>query len=332
MKKSFFTIISLIFIFLVTSNVAYASFKVDSLYIKPFSRKFSTRILFGVKELSISIKSSSKLMSKSPSVILKPNNGFIGGVGVSFRNILLSYYSNVSGTELNDSRYGKTSISDYQVNLTNRFFYISGFHRTYKGFYVSNPKESYSGWTEEMQYPKRSDIDYTTKGIETIINLNPKKYSLNASLKLTEQQLRSVFSTLLYANYSLIDVSADSSLIPFQLHDYFFEGKQLYQTNFSGWTIMPGISYNLAKSKWFFNPIFFAGLGYMKKELLFVNQGYEDYEDYYFRFNFRLNLGYNSKAFFAGTFVEWNEQFLPEKNLMIKTENFNLMFMLGYRF
>lgn len=331
MRKGFFIIIPLIFTLLVTSNVAFA-FKADSLYIKSFSRKFSTRILFGLKELSISISSSSKLMSKSPSIIFKPNNGVIGGVGISFRNIQLSYYFKLPGTELDKNKYGKSSIFDYQVNITNRFFYISGFHRTYKGFYVSNPEESYSGWADGMPYPKRIDIDYTTKGIETIINLNPYRYSLNASIKLTEQQLRSVFSTLLYANYSLTSVSADSSLIPIPLQSYFFEGKQLYQSNFSGWTVMPGISYSLAKSKWFFNPIFFAGLGYMKKELLFINQGYSDYKDYYFRINFRLNLGYNSKAFFAGTFVEWNEQYLPEKNLMIKTENFNLLLMFGYRF
>lgn len=332
MRKSYFTIISLIFILLGTSNVAYATFKADSLYIKPFTRKFSTRILFGLKELSIGIKSSSKLMSKSPSIIFKPNNGVNGGIGITFRNIQLSYYFNLPGTELDKNKYGRSSIFDYQLNITNRFFYISGFHRTYKGFYVSNPKESYSGWDEGTPYPKRSDIDYTTEGIETIVNLNPHRYSLNASLKLTEQQLRSVFSILVFANYSLTSVSADSSLIPNQLQSYFFEGKQLYQSNFSGWTVMPGISYSLAKSKWFVNPIFFAGLGYMKKELLYINQGFDDYKDYYFRINFRLNLGYNSKAFFAGTFIEWNEQFLPEKNLMIKTENFNLVLMLGYRF
>lgn len=265
-------------------------------------------------------------------IVYKPNNGVIGGIGVSYRNILLSYYFNIPGTELDNQKYGKTSIADYQVNLTTRFLYLSGFHRNYNGFYVSKPNQSYPSWEEGMPNPQRPDINYTTKGIETIINLNQNKYSLNASLKLTEQQLRSVFSTLIYANYTITSIRADSSLIPNHLSSAFFGGKQLTQSNFSGWSVMPGLSYNFVRSQLFINPMFFAGIGYMQKELLFVNDGMEKYSDYYFRISSRLNCGYNSKRFFCGIFVEWNEMFLPEKNLMIKTENFNVMLMGGIRF
>ena len=352
MRVKFFAIMMLVLIILTSFNSSAIVFKADtlsvrsfsrkistcilfgadSLFLKPFSRKISTRILFGVKDLSISISNSSKLVTSVPTVLYKPNNGIIGGVGLSYGNILLSYYCNVSGTELDKRMYGKTSIADYQLNLTTRFFFISGFHRTYKGFYVSNPNESYPHWEEGMPYPQRSDIKYVTKGIETIISLNPSRYSLNASLKLTEQQLRSVFSTLIYANYFLTSVSADSSLIPSHLRSYFFDGKELYQSNFSGLTIMPGISYSFVRSRWFFNPMFFSGFGYLQKELLFTAQATNKYKDFYFRVSSRLNCGYNSKLFFAGVFVEWNDMFLPEKNLMIKTENFNVMLMLGLRF
>jgi len=310
----------------------FAAFKSDSSYVKPFSKKFSARLLLGIKELSFAISSSSKLNGSDPSVVYKPNNGVIGGVGVSYRNILLSYYFNVAGTELDNQRYGSTSIADYQINLTNRLLYISSFHRTYNGFYVSKPYQSYLNWEEGMPNPQRPDIKYTTKGIESIINLNQSKYSLNASLKMTEQQVRSVFSTLIYANYSTTSISADSSLIPSQLRSSFFDGKELTLSNFSGWTIMPGVSYSLARRQWFLNPLFFAGIGYLQKELLFANDGAIRYNDYYFRISSRLNCGYNGKLFFVGAFIEWNEMFIPEKELMIKTGNFNVMLMAGIRF
>ena len=332
MEMKFFRFIILILLFFGFTNILSASLKTDSLYIKPFQRKISARVFIGIKELSIAISSSSKFNSSDPKIIYKPNNGVVGGVGVSYRNILISYYYKVSGTELNSRLYGKTSIADYQINLTNRFFYISVFHRNYSGFYVSKPYQSYPNWEAGTPNPQRPDIKYTTRGIETTVNLNPSKYSLNTSLKLTEQQLQSVFSTLVYANYSLTTINADSSLIPSHLSSSFFDGKKLIQSDFSGWTVMPGLSYCFARNQWFFNPMFFAGIGYIKKELLFANDGEEKYNDYYFRISGRLSCGYNSKLFFAGAIVEWNEMFIPEKNLMIKTENFNVMLMCGIRF
>ncbi len=332
MRNRFIVSITLIIILLAFSDGSFAAFKSDTLFLKPFSHKFSARILFGIKEFSIIISSSSKLTSSSPKVIYKPNNGVVGGIGLTYKNILIGYYFNISGTELSNREFGNTHIADYQVSLTNRFFYISGFHRTYNGFYVSKPYESYPDWKEGMPYPQREDIKYNTKGIETIINLNPSRYSLNASLKLTEHQVQSVLAPLVNFSYSNSMVKADSSLIPLHLRGYFFDEKELYQTNFSGWTIMPGLSYSFVRSKWFFNPMFFAGLGYLKKELLFKDQNSEKYKDSYFRINSRFNYGYNGKNFFTGVFFEWNEMFLPKRNLMMKTENLNLMLMLGFRF
>lgn len=318
--------------FLYSINTISAAVRSDSLYLKSYPKKYSVRLLSGIKELAFAISNSASVVNSNAKVIYKPNNSLIGGVGVSYKNILIGYYFNVPGTDLNNEKFGKTSISDYQLNLTLSFLYVSGFHRTYKGFYVSRPYNSYPDWEGGMPYPQRQDIKYTTRGVETIINLNPHRYSLNASLKLTEQQLQSVFSTLVYLNYSYISISADSSLIPTHLQYMFFDGKELYQTNFNGWTVMPGLSYSLVKNKWFMNPMIFTGLGYLHKELLYANDGSSKYHDYYFRLGGRLNCGYNSRVFFAGAFVEWNEMFLPEKSLMIKTEAFNTMLMVGIRF
>ena len=95
---------------------------------------------------------------------------------------------------------------------------------------------------------------------------------------------------------------------------------------------MPGLSYSFIKNKWFVNPIIFAGVGYMQKDLYFSNDGVDKYGDSYLRFSARLSYGYNSRKFFMGALFEWNEMFLPEKDLMIKTENLNLMVVLGFRF
>ena len=313
MKIKFVSFIVLVFTILTSFNSSAIVFKTDSLYIKPFPKKFSARILFGVKELSISIRNSSLLANSTPKVLYKPNNGIIGGFGVSYKNIVLSYHFNVATSEISNRKFGKTSIADYQLNLTTRFLIISGFHRTYQGFYVSDPSESYPSWEKGMPYPQRPDIKYVSKGIETIVSLNPTRYSLNASIKLTEQQLRSVISPLFYANYSWTSLSADSSLIPSHLQGSFFDGKELNQSKFSGWTLMPGISYGLVKSSWFINPMLFAGFGYLHKELLFTSRETYRYKDYYFKVSSRVNCGYNSKKYFAGVFVELNEMFLSEK-------------------
>jgi hypothetical protein len=330
MRNCYLSILSLIVIILTSSNIACAGLKSDTLFLKPFSQKISTRILFGHKGFSLSI--GSKLPSSLAKITYKPNSGIVGGVGITYRNILIGYFFNVSGTELNDRKFGKTHISDYQLNITNRFFYISGFHRSYRGFYVFNPNESYPDWKEGMNYPQRKDIEYVTKGFETIINLKPRKYSLNASLKFTEHQLRSVLAPLVYASYSYSMVSADSSLIPSHLSSSFFDGKELLQINFTGWTLMPGLSYTYVNGKWFFNPMIFSGFSYLQKDLRLKDLDSENYKNYYFRVSSRCNFGYNSKKFFTGAFVEWNEMFLPEKNLMIKTESLNLMLMFGFRF
>lgn len=310
----------------------YSNVRSDSLFIRPFSSKISARALIGIKEFSIEFNNSSKLRSSNPDVTYKPNNGLVGGIGISYRNTLISYYFKIPGSESSKREFGNTNISDFQVNLTTRFFYFSLFNRTYTGFYLSNPSNSYSEWREGMPLPQRSDIISDALGAEAIVNLNPRRYSLNASLKLTEQQIRSSFAGLIYANYTLSDVEGDSTLIPSQVKVTYFEGDELIKANITGWTVMPGISYVFVRGRWFFNPIFFTGIGYAVKELHFVNNSSEDYHDYYIRINARLNCGFNGNNIFGGVHAEWNKMFYPEEDFIIKTENLNVMLMFGIRF
>lgn len=319
-------------LFIVAFNGQAMFFKPDSLYLKAFPLKFSVRTIAGFKEFSITISNNSKVANQIQRISYKPNNGLIGGIGVSYKNVLLSYYFQVKGTEMSEERFGKTSINDYQINLTTRYLFLSGYHKTFNGFYVAKPKESFPEWVEGEPNPMRSDISCTTKGVETILNLNPNKYSLNASLKLTEQQIRRVFSPLIYANYSSFSVSGDSSLIPSHLRNSFFEGNELFKSEFKGWSLQPGVAYGFIINKWFVNPMVFAGFGYLQKDLFFSNQVTRNYKDYYFRLSAKLNCGYNSDFLFSGIIIDWSEMFLPEKNLMIRTENFNIMLMAGFRF
>ncbi|MHC1704462.1 MAG: DUF4421 family protein [Tenuifilaceae bacterium] len=332
MSSRYFAFIFLIFLSFIVVDSQATIFKPDSLFLKPFPKKISVRTMVGIKEFSIAISNSQDIRSQAQRITYKPNNGLIGGIGISYKNLLVSYFYRIPGTELNTNRYGTTTIVDFQINLTTRYVHLSGFNKTFDGFYVAKPKESYPAWEAGTPNPLRSDIKFQTKGLETIISFNPRKYSLNASLKFTEQQLKSVFSPLLYANVTYIGVKADSSLIPSHLKDLFFDGKELIKSDFSGWTLQPGVAYSFVRNNWFFNPMVFAGFGYLQKDLIFSNQAVEEYKDYYFRVSTRLSCGYNGRLFFYGVLLDWNEMFLPEKNLMIRTENFNVMLVAGFRF
>jgi len=308
------------------------AFKSDTLYIKPYRSHFSLRLYSGLKELSFKIYNGKSDDNAIDRIIYKPNNSVVCGVGFSIKNLLLSLTTKLPGTDLRSDRFGKTDISDYQLNLTLRYLHISLYHRYYDGFYISNTSKIDPDFANIGIRIIRPDVNYLTKGFETIVSLNPKRYSLNASFKMTEQQVRNVWAGLVYANITSVNISGDSTLVPYNLQSNFSSQDLMKKGDYFGGAIQPGITYSYTFGKFFINPMFFAGLGYIQKKIYIVGNGFNEYNDIYFRMSSRINFGYNSNWFFTGFTIEWNNSFLPNRNLSINTSNFNVMMMGGFRF
>ncbi|GEM_PF-2245527 len=306
---------------------------IDSTYIKPYPKFFSFRANLGIKEFSIGIKDKTENGETKHTVIYKPNNGLIAGVGFSFRNILLNFHVKVPNTELNPGRYGTTNIVDYHINITHRFIYLSAHHRWFNGLYVSNPELVDNSWTSDQPYPQRTDIAYTSRGIETIINFNPHRYSLNASLKATELQVRSAWSVLLYGNYLDLSVKGDSSLVPLNTSRANHEDSGIVGAQFSGFSVQPGVAYMKVHEKFYISPMVFAGTGIQTKTLrTAVGLGQTYSNSLSFRLGAKLNAGYNGNRYFACIQFDWNNNLFPDSEITFKAGSYSINLFAGFRF
>ncbi len=305
--------------------------KPDTLYVVPFKQRFSVRIYTGVRELSFIIANGNK-SGTNEKISYKPNNGVVSGIGFSVNNLLINFTTKLPGTEQDINRFGKTDIVDYQLNLTLRYLHVSLFQRNYSGFFIANSSAVNPDFTNLNSKIIRPDINYQTNGFETIYSLNPRRYSLNASFKMTEKQVKNVWAGLIYANYSSINISGDSTLIPFSIKSSFNDQDFLYKGSYLGGAIQPGVTYSFTKGNFFVNPMFFAGIGYVQQKIFVVGDGINKYNNIYFRLSTRVSSGYNGRWFFGGFVLDWNNSYLPARSLTIKTGILSVMFLGGFRF
>ena len=307
------------------------AFKPDSLFIKPYNTLFTVKLFTGIRDISFNIRDEIRDNSEKNRLTFKPNVGMTGGVGFSVRNLMLSFSSSLPGTERDITRYGETHATNYQLNLTMRFIHLSMFHRRYSGFFLSNFEKNYPDQFSPV-LKMRPDITYNTLGAELIYSLNPRRYSLNASFKMTEKQVRNVWAGLIYANIASISIDGDSSFVPSVISSYFPNSNQLFRGNYFGWSIQPGITYCFVRRNWHVNPMVFSGVGYANKKVHYFEDGVEEYNDFFFRFSAKIFVGYSFKKFFTGLSFDLNNAFIPEKKLMIRTGNMNLIYSVGFRF
>lgn len=307
-------------------------FKVDSLFIKQYPWKYSVRFFSSTRIVNFGFNNGFEAGTPDTKVVYEPNNIFALGASVSYRNLVLSYAWSTPFSLRRARLYGETSIRDFQLNITQRIGVLSFYYRNFKGFYIANAAEIISSWVKGSPHPVRPDADFSTLGGSILVNLNPKRYSLNAAIKQTELQVKDAWSLLVLAEYSDNSFSGDSSLIPYTVKDNFFSGEPINRVSYKGVGLMPGVSYYVGLRSFFLNPMVFVGPGYFEKGYKHSqsNSSYE--KDFSLKTSVRLYSGYNYKRYTMGLVFNHDQTFIPDGHFSFRSGVIYMSFSAGVRF
>lgn len=238
MKKTLYLLVALLI-----SSLGYA--QVDTLYIRSYSQKLMLSGFFGKDFLSMDIDKNDEFFS------YMPNNPVKLGLGISWKNSILSVSGGYGFGFLRDKNLGKTKSLDLQYHHYDRKFIFDFFMQRYKGFYMENDNAP----NEYELYP---DLSLQQYGMNAQYIFNNKKFSYKAAFVQNEKQVRSAGSLLVGVGIFLTKMQSEGSLI-YNEKDYF--------DNFQ-FGVNAGYAYSWVINKhWFVNGSLTTGINFGSEKI-----------------------------------------------------------------
>jgi len=305
----------------------------DTTYVEGFGRKWGIRTFIATRTLDFSFKPVSSIDSiRNMELRYVPNVAASIGFGVFYKNTSLNISVRLPRSEEDVFKRGNTSYQDYRVNLINRRFGGNAYYTRYEGFYLDKPHIIYPDIDPDEPYPFRKDMIMEKMGGELFYIFNEKEFSLNAAYKQTERQVKSAGSMMVLADLSLMNVYADSSLIPESVEMLFSDISGFSSGSFTTFGVLAGYTYSFIIHKWFFVvPSLFTGPGYQWRDL---DMGEEDLIDskLMMKANLRLTTGYNGDKVFTGFMFMMDNNFMPQEQATLRSSLYSMNMFVGMRF
>ncbi|PZF71202.1 DUF4421 domain-containing protein [Taibaiella soli] len=232
----------------------------------------------------------------------------------------------IPGNNDNDTK-GKTSSQEFGFNFNFAHWQQSLSYERVKGFYLENTADYRPGWKDGDPYVQFPGLIYKCFEGVTAYNFN-RKYSVNAVVTQSEQQLKSAGSFIpsLRYRYYIINNPPDS----------------IYSTQKSNnieVILNAGYYYTLVLPKHFYiSAGIAAGGGFIETKLTTRVPGDDDVISHQtnaiFRLDGQLGLGYNGNRFFGGIYSFAFSDSYKQQNTTVVTgdSKLNFQFFIGYRF
>lgn len=295
-------------------------------YIEEYPEKFYIRPIFTLRNLTLKLESR----SGKTKINYHPNgNGYLGvsaylfdiGIGMSFK---------FPEGKKSSRRFGDTEYLDLQSNIYAKKWGADLSLQLYEGFYVNNPREHFPDWQKDDPYPRRSDLTINKVSANLYYIENHQKFSYRSAYNQIERQHANSGSLFVGTDLLYQEVSADTSLIPYNSREN-FDLASFSWANFYSLGVLPGYTHTFIYKYLYLNISLAIGPAYM---ISFFKENNEISSNRLITsaVNFRTALGYNSPKWIAGiTFINHSSN-LRTDNLIISGETENIRIFLGYRF
>jgi len=304
---------------------------IDTNYIKLYNKNCIIRGWVDYKVISLSMTPLDMGSMLEKSIIYIPNVSTSMGLAASYKFITISYSFKIPYSTRKADKYGSSTYRDFKFTFTKQKFIASGIFRQYKGFYIENSSSLFTSWLEDKTVDQRPDLQYMYLGMEGFWIFNNRKFSSDAFFTQKDIQYKSAFSLLTMADLGITQLKGDTFLIPAKT-GYSGELSDVTKMTFYSIDASIGATYSwVIGHRVYISPILFGGFGlqvkqYKKPEddLLKVRLNY--------RLNFRLSMGYNSRSFFGGLFIETENVVMPDKKIFMMSNVLAINGFLGVKF
>lgn len=303
----------------------------DTNYVKLNNRKFIVRGWLDYKVISLNMTPLNIGSMVEKSIIYIPNVSTSIGLALSYKYFAFSYSFKIPYLYRDAEKYGNSTYRDMKFSYIKRKFIVSGIFKQYKGFYIENTTSLFTSWFEDNPRPQRLDIEYMYLGLEGFWVFNNKKFSSDAYFNQKDLQYKNAFSLLAMGDLGITQLKGDTFLIPKET-GYTGELSEMKKFNYYSIDASIGATYSfIIKHRVYIAPILFAGFGVQIKD---YDRPGDDLlkTKLIYRINFRLSMGYNSKSFFGGIFVETENMIMPEKEILVMSNALAINGFLGVKF
>jgi len=313
-------------IFILISFHAYSS---DTLRVVSFPKTIQFYAKVGPSYSQVEIKNP----KIEDNLIFKPNPQSLVGFGFSYSWLSVGFSFMLPSSKEDDIKYGKTQKFDFEAHYTMRRFTVDLTLKSYKGFYLDDPKNYISNWSNKKPYPQAPNLQTVSLAASVTYIFSPDRYSPNAAYTYTKAMRRSGGSWLIGGFFSINGVGSDTSIVPsvikqyvdpkFDLTGVIFSNIgvsfgyshlfTLWKKNFISFTLLPGLSLQ-NETQW-------SSTDGSKKE----------YNTIALRTITRLSLGRNGDKYYWGLSVYGETSTVKHEKSELSLNSGHVEFFLGYR-
>lgn len=297
----------------------------DSTYIQSFANHVALKLVAINKINYFAVRDA----RHGTSLRYRPEYGVNLGIGVTYKWFALDLAFNFGLRENKD--FENSEYFDFHGRVFSSKQFIEGSLQYYYGHILGN----ISGIEDEIHDVSeiRDDIRTISFGLQYLYAFNYDKFSLKAPFVLNEIQLKSAGSPIFGASFAYFSMDSDSSIVPYNLMEYFDPKLHLTDFNVISLAVNMGYMYTFVWKKHFFITLgLIPGLNFNLGDSKAAER-----ESFGWNVSYRIKtmnaLGYNGERFFTGfQYVgDWNNIRIDEKLYTMFTQG-SLKFFVGYRF
>ncbi|MCP4131910.1 MAG: DUF4421 domain-containing protein [bacterium] len=306
----------------------------DDGWIEEYNDAFTIRLTLQRPWQFVLLKYRGSDSSAAKDISYQPNTMSNQGIEISYMNFILSYSRIVINSGEDESKYGSTDYSDYQLHYYSRNIGADLYLQMYDGFYLDEPGDF--GLNAGDSGTIRQDLETFLLGFN-FFYIFADNYSYSAAFKQTERQKKSAGGIIAALSMTYLSLSSGSTLIPASEQTNYglesaYSGGKYTTVGISG-----GYAYTLVLGKIFFlTASAFGGIGVANMNYADTSGDVNNYTPF-LKFNGRFAGGINHDNIFAGVAFTMDKtiityMFRNDEGIAINADIINLNIFLGTRF
>lgn len=304
----------------------------DSTYYIKYENDFIIALYTSVRSYGITVAQTTALDTTGTSGLnYKADANKVTGIEINYDKFSVSF--GIKSTPPDTRKKGKSSYKDFGFSFGGNRWMLETSYRGYKGFYDLNTARYDTNYRDSLPFYNIPSMSNQALKGKFLYFFNHRKFSYKSGYTCTYRQLRSAFSWVGVSNLYYNKLSADTSIVPHFVRDYYGHNAYLNHLGITAFSVGGGFSGNIVLFKsLFFNMTFVIG-----PESQWRNYGYYQGRSKTLNYitlsgDFRTSLGINMKRFFMTVSSRTDFGAVHGNGIKLDTKFYSGAFTIGYRF
>ncbi|MDX1903640.1 MAG: DUF4421 family protein [Thermonemataceae bacterium] len=301
-------------------------------YIQTFTDHFLVKVGANNRSLDLTLSPRVRGITQFDKLLwYRPSVQNTIGVGVSFKDIGLSYSFKLAQRPATRSAQGNSKYFDMQLHSLGRKYGYDIYYQNYQGYYIVDLKNIVNNFINGVAFERRDDLRLQNISANFFYVFNSEKFSYRAAFVLDEKQLKNAGSFILTSSLGHFRASADSSFIP-DSNALGFDNEAFFkQSDFYTFSATPGYAYTFVSRKGFYLSLSASGLIGIQYNENRAENSFDSGVGYFLKGIGRGAVGYNHKNWILGVTASADIQGMNTRYVQYRTNNLDILAFVAYR-